>query len=81
LKSLVKRAVPPGERLMKAFIGLPILGLALSATQATAWDNFGHMEVAALASAQLTPKAQSRAAELLKLNPAQSSCVPRDIIC
>jgi hypothetical protein len=60
---------------MKAFIGLPILGLALSATQATAWDNFGHMEVAALAWAQLTPKVQSRVAELLNLNPEHSNWI------
>lgn len=36
---------------------------------AKAWNNFGHMEAAALAWSQLTPAAKQEATRLLKLNP------------
>ena len=42
---------------------------ALMCWPANAWDNFGHMEVAAYAWAKMTPAVQARAALLLKLNP------------
>jgi hypothetical protein len=40
------------------------------ALPAFAWDDFGHMEVAAVAYPRLTPAARARAAALLKLNPS-----------
>jgi len=39
------------------------------ARHALAWDDFGHMEVAAVAFAALKPPARTRVAALLKLNP------------
>src|SRR5436190_2172299 len=36
---------------------------------AQAWNNFGHMEVAAVAWSKMTPEARDRATELLRLNP------------
>ncbi|PWE78865.1 hypothetical protein XF30_21080 [Bradyrhizobium sp. SUTN9-2] len=42
---------------------------ALAMTPAKAWNNFGHMEAAAVAWSQLTPAAKEEAARLLKLNP------------
>jgi hypothetical protein len=36
---------------------------------ARAWDDFGHMKVAAAAFKRLKPKARTRVAQLLKLNP------------
>jgi hypothetical protein len=48
---------------------------ALSGTHALAWDNFGHMEAAALAWSKLTPAARLHAIELLKLNPQYSSWI------
>lgn len=47
-----------------------VLGaLALPARPTLAWDDFGHMEVAAVAFAALKPAARARIAGLLKLNP------------
>ena len=43
---------------------------ALGARAAWAWDDFGHMEVAAVAYDGLTTAAKKRAAELLRLNPS-----------
>jgi hypothetical protein len=40
-----------------------------AATPALAWDDFGHMEVAAAAYKALKPKTKQRVAQLLKLNP------------
>ncbi|MCP3460703.1 S1/P1 nuclease [Bradyrhizobium sp. CCGUVB23] len=46
------------------------LGCAvLVGSSANAWNNFGHMEAAALAWSQLTPAAKQEATRLLKLNP------------
>jgi hypothetical protein len=48
---------------------------------AQAWNNFGHMEAAAVAWSQLTPAAKTEASRLLKLNPQYStwtSGVPDD---
>lgn len=52
----------------------PGMVAALAATMAIssgarAWDDFGHMEVAAAAFKRLKPKARTRVAQLLKLNP------------
>jgi hypothetical protein len=41
-----------------------------AAPPARAWDDFGHMQVAALAYDALTPQAKARAAVLLRLNPS-----------
>jgi hypothetical protein len=45
------------------------VAFVLSSPPAMAWDGFGHMEVAAVAWDAMTPKAQARAIELIKLNP------------
>jgi hypothetical protein len=47
--------------------------LAFSGTQALAWNNFGHMEVAAVAWSRLTPAVRAGATQLLKLNPQYSA--------
>jgi hypothetical protein len=41
----------------------------LPASKARAWDDFGHMEVAAVAFGKLNAKARKRVAALLRLNP------------
>ena len=48
---------------------LVALLLVWPARQALAWDDFGHMEVAAVAFAGLKPAARVRVAALLRLNP------------
>jgi hypothetical protein len=54
------------------------LALALGlAPQAFAWNDFGHMLVAAAAYEQLTPATRARANRLLKLNPSYSQWVAR----
>lgn len=45
------------------------LSIALWSGGASAWDDQGHMMVAAIAWDHLTPSSKSRAIELLKLNP------------
>jgi hypothetical protein len=42
---------------------------ALDPRPVQAWDDFGHMTVAAVAWRQLTPAARARATQLLRLNP------------
>jgi hypothetical protein len=42
---------------------------------AHAWDDFGHMEVAAVAYKSLTPKTRTRVAALLKLNPSYANWI------
>jgi hypothetical protein len=48
---------------------------ALASHVAWAWDDFGHMEVAAVAYASLTPKTKARVARLLALNPRYASWI------
>jgi hypothetical protein len=48
---------------------------ALAARPARAWDDFGHMEVAAVAYKSLTKKTQGRVATLLALNPAYANWI------
>src|SRR5665811_2404802 len=42
---------------------------------ARAWDDFGHMEVASVAFKRLKPKARTRVAQLLKLNPRYANWI------
>jgi len=42
---------------------------------ARAWNDFGHMAVAAVAFKKLKPKAKTRAAQLLKLNPRYANWI------
>jgi hypothetical protein len=44
-------------------------GLLLQASAAYAWNDYGHMTIAAVAYNKLTPTARARATALLKLNP------------
>ncbi|HEY6453724.1 MAG TPA: S1/P1 nuclease [Steroidobacteraceae bacterium] len=55
-------------------LGVLCAGSALSAP-VQAWNNFGHMTVAAVAWRQLRPAARARASELLRLNPDYSRWV------
>ncbi len=57
-------------RILFAFI----LSLSLIGT-ASAWNLRGHMEVAAIAWDQLTPKTRARVVQLLKLNPDYSDWI------
>jgi hypothetical protein len=66
---------------MKAIAALAIAGVAIACAPAYAWDDFGHMEVAANAWKRLTPSARAHATRLLKLNPmydSWTSNVPAD---
>jgi hypothetical protein len=49
--------------------------IALFAAPAHAWNNFGHMEAAAVAWGQMTPAAKAEATRLLKLNPQYSTWI------
>ena len=51
-----------------------VMSLA-GAPAARAWDDFGHMEVAAVAFKKLNAKAKKRAAQLLKLNPRYANWI------
>lgn len=62
------------DRTMKAAAGT-LIALALWAAPARAWDDFGHMEVAAAAYKRLTPEARRNVARLLKINPRYSNWV------
>jgi hypothetical protein len=55
-----------------------MVAAVIACAPARAWDDFGHMAVAAAAWAKLTPAARERATELLKLNP-QYSAWTRDV--
>lgn len=46
-----------------------ILILSINSSLSLAWDNFGHMVVAAIAYDHLTPETKTRVSTLLKLNP------------
>lgn len=52
-----------------------LLAAACAAAPARAWDDFGHMEVAAAAFKRLTPKTRKNVARLLKINPRYSNWV------
>ena len=54
---------------MKLALILAGIMIALCATPARAWDDQGHMMVAAVAWEKLNPAVKKRAIELLKLNP------------
>ena len=57
------------EALMKLALILAGIMVALCATPSRAWDDQGHMMVAAVAWEKLNPAVKKRAIELLKLNP------------
>jgi hypothetical protein len=48
---------------------LAVLGFLLCIANTFAWDDFGHMTVAAIAYQRLTPAARTKVDALLKLNP------------
>jgi len=54
---------------MKKLTIVTICLCVMSCAPATAWDNFGHMQVAAVAWKRLDSLARERAGALLKLNP------------
>jgi S1/P1 Nuclease len=55
--------------MVRLLLSLYILATIFFSPSASAWNNFGHMEVASIAWEHLTPVARARAGELLKLNP------------
>lgn len=57
---------------MKAGLWITLSCAALGVVPANAWNNFGHMEAAAVAWDQLTPAAKKEATRLLRLNPQYS---------
>src|SRR5262245_25580361 len=54
---------------MKLALTAAACAIALCSSPAHAWDDQGHMMVAAVAWKTLTPATKTRAIELLKLNP------------
>jgi hypothetical protein len=60
---------------MRRGVIVMLLGLAVAPRAAWAWDDFGHMEVAAVAYARLTPKTRARVDELLALNPRYANWI------
>lgn len=58
---------------MKLTIAVALVGLATACTPAYPWDDFAHMEIAAIAWNKLTPAARMQASRLLKLNPMYAS--------
>jgi S1/P1 Nuclease len=56
-------------------IAVVAVGLAVVSSRARAWDDFGHMQVAAVAYDKLTPQAKKRATALLALNPSYGNWV------
>jgi hypothetical protein len=55
--------------------GLVVASLSLAGSRARAWNDFGHMEVAAVAYGKLNEKARAQAARLLKLNPRYANWI------
>lgn len=61
---------------MKKAVAVLIGAMLVAAPmRARAWDDLGHMEIAALAFKQLSPKARQRAIALLKLNPRYATWI------
>jgi hypothetical protein len=68
------RVKHPGGRV--ALVATVVATLVLAAPRAArAWDDFGHMEVAAVAYKSLTAKTRTRVAALLKLNPSYANWI------
>ncbi len=61
---MVRGVSPVGRR----FTLVVLAASMLFASTAAAWDDFGHMEVAAVAFKTLNTKAKAKVAALLKLN-------------
>jgi hypothetical protein len=60
---------------MKSYLGIILACLCLPVLPAHAWNNFGHMEVAAVAWKQLTPQARKEAVRLLNINPQHKTWI------
>ena len=54
---------------------MAVAGLLLVAAPARAWDDFGHMVVAAAAFNRLTPRTRQNVARLLKINPRYANWI------
>jgi hypothetical protein len=63
-------------RIMKLILLTFLLTIGLT-TRASAWNDFGHMVVAAIAYDYLTPTARAQVDALLKLNPSYQDWVTR----
>jgi hypothetical protein len=64
----------PARRRAAAWLTATAL-ILLGAGPARAWDDFGHMEVAAAAFARLTPRTRRNVARLLKINPRYANWI------
>lgn len=64
----MRRTTPTGPVLLA-------VALLAIAPNTYAWDDFGHMEVAAVAFKHLTKKARAKAEQLLELNPRYSNWI------
>lgn len=59
----------------KTSIAASVLAFTLAMPVARAWDDFGHMEVAAVAWARMNAKTRKEAARLLALNPRHADWI------
>lgn len=66
-----------GGEAMKILSAIVALSLALAPAPGLAWNARGHMTVAGIAWERMTPQAQRRAIELLRLNPDFSTWIDR----
>lgn len=60
---------------MKVFVTATLIGLVLQISPALAWNDHGHMTVAAIAYEKLTPATQKEVGRLLELNPKYNEWV------
>src|SRR4051812_898443 len=52
-----------------------LIAVTAASTSARAWDDFGHMQIAAVAWKDLKPKAKARVSQLLELNPRYANWI------
>lgn len=60
-------------RFAKLKLSLAVIAIAVASVPAPAWNARGHMAVAGVAWGKMTPVAQRRASELIRLNPSYAS--------
>ena len=59
----------------RAAVAVVLMAVAAPSARAWAWDDFGHMQVAAAAWKDLKPKAKARVTQLLELNPRHANWI------
>ncbi len=68
----IREALAMRRTIRELLVAMAIVTLA---SHAQAWDDFGHMQVAAVAFQNVNKKARSRVAQLLKLNPRYANWI------